>query len=169
MNKRLSDAMLGGVAGAIGASCMTVLRMLAHRAGLIDQMVPQAIVQGMERKARTRPPSGPSRAVDQALHLGYGAVMGALYGALVDRPAGAPRTGRAVSYGIAQWAFGAMVLLPALGVARPAWRKGLAENAVDLAAHVTYSSITAFVAGQFAEQAASSPRAGHPASPARVG
>jgi hypothetical protein len=169
MNQRLSDAMLGAVAGVIGASCMTLLRMVAHRAGLIDQMVPQAVEQALERKAEARPPAGGSRAADQALHLGYGAVMGALYGAVVDRPAGAPRAGRALSYGVAQWAFGAMVLLPGLGIARPAWRKGMTENAVDLAAHVTYSAITAFVAGQFAEQEESSPRAGHRASPARVG
>ena len=92
MNQRLSDALLGGVAGVIGASGMTVVRMLAHRAGLIDQMVPQAIEQGMERRAGRPDNPGVSRAADQALHLGYGLVMGALYSAVVSRPRRRPRT-----------------------------------------------------------------------------
>ncbi|HTE52754.1 MAG TPA: hypothetical protein VK698_18000 [Kofleriaceae bacterium] len=169
MNQRLSDALLGGVAGVIGASGMTIVRMLAHRAGLIDQMVPQAVVQKLERGAGRRPAPGSSRVVDQALHLGYGAALGAAYSALIDRPRRSPRVGHAIGYGAAQWAFGSMVLLPVLGIARPAWRKGLAENAVDLAAHLTFSGVSAFVAGEFDRQAATSPRAGHPASPARVG
>jgi len=172
MNQRVSDALLGAVAGVIGASGMTVLRMVAHRAGLIDQMVPQAVEQSLERRAGERPPGGTggARVLDQALHLGYGLAMGALYGAVVDPPRRRhKRSTRALGYGVAQWAFGSMVLLPGLGIARPAWRKGARENAVDLAAHLAYAGITAFVAGQFAEQAEESPRAGHKASPARVG
>lgn len=168
MNQRWSDAMQGGVAGVIAASCMTVVRMAAHRAGLIDRMVPQAVQEGIERRAGARPPRGGSRVADQALHLGYGAAMGAVYGAFVDRPHRAPRIGRSLAYGMAQWAFGAGVMLPALGVARPLWRRSLTENAVDLAAHLTYGAVTAFVSGEFARQD-ERPRSGHPASPARVG
>lgn len=168
MNQRLSDAMLGGVAGVIGASGMTVVRMLAHRAGLIDQMVPQAIQHGIERRAG-RPSPGVSRAADQALHLGYGLVMGAIYSSVVSRPRRKPRTFRSAAYGLAHWAFGSMVLLPGLGVARPAWRRGAKEVAVNIVAHVVYSEITSFVASEFARQEDQSPRAGHPRSPARVG
>lgn len=169
MNQRLSDALLGGVAGVIGASGMTVVRMLAHRAGLIDQMVPQAIEQGLERRAGRPPDPGISRAADQALHLGYGLVMGALYSAVVSRPRRKPKTLRSAAYGLAHWAFGSMVLLPGLRVARPAWRRGAAEIVVDIVAHVVYSEITSFVATEFARQEDQSPRAGHPGSPARVG
>ena len=169
MNQRLSDALLGGVAGVIGASGMTLVRMLAHRAGLIDQMVPQAIEQELERRTgRPRMP-GTSRAVDQALHLGYGLVMGAIYSAVVSRPRREPTTSRSAAYGLAHWAFGSMALLPGLRIAPPAWRRGMAENAVDIAAHVVYSEITSFVAREFARQEERSPRAGHPGAPARVG
>jgi hypothetical protein len=168
VNQRLSDAMQGGVAGVIAASCMTVVRMAAHRAGLIDRMVPQAVQEGIERRAGARPSRGGSRIAEQTLHLGYGAAFGAVYGAFVDRPRRAPRVGRSLLYGLAHWAFGAGVLLPSLGVARPIWRRSLAENAVDLAAHLTYGGVTAFVSGEFARQD-EQPRAGHPASPARVG
>jgi hypothetical protein len=170
MNQRLSDAVLGAVAGVIGAGGMTVLRMVAHRAGLIDRMVPQAVEHALERGAGERAPVAGARATDQALHLGYGLAAGALYGATIDRPSrAAPHAGRALAYGAAVWAFGSMVLLPGLRIARPAWRRGLAENAVDLAAHLAYAGITAFVAGEFARQEEESPRAGHPDSPARVG
>lgn len=169
MNQRLSDALLGGVAGVIGASGMTVVRMLAHRAGLIDQMVPQAIEQGVERRVGRPDNPGVSRAADQALHLGYGLVMGALYSAVVSRPRRKPRTVRSAAYGLAHWAFGSMVLLPGLRVARPAWRRGAKEIAVDITAHLVYSEIMSFVARELAWQEEESPRAGHPRSPARVG
>jgi hypothetical protein len=169
MNQRLSDALLGGVAGVIGASGMTVVRMLAHRAGLIDQMVPQAIEQGVERRTGRPDNPGVSRAADQALHLGYGLVMGALYSAVVSRPRRRHRAVRSAAYGLAHWAFGSMALLPGLRVARPAWRRGAAQNAVDIAAHVVYAEIASFVAGELARQEEVSPRAGHPSSPARVG
>ena len=170
MNQRLSDALLGGVSGAIGASAMTILRMAAHRAGLIDQMVPQAVEQSLERRAGERPDDKGSRSVlDQALHLGYGAALGAAYSAVIDRPRGGARPGRALGYGLANWAFGAMALLPAIGAARPAWRRGAAENAVDVAAHLLFAGVTAFVAGELHRQSRTSPPAGHPASPARVG
>lgn len=169
MNQRLSDALLGGVSGAIGASAMTILRMAAHRADLIDQMVPQAVEQSLERRAGERTDKGSRSVLDQALHLGYGAALGAAYSAAIDRPRGGPRLGRALGYGLANWAFGALALLPGIGAARPAWRRGAVENAVDVAAHLVFAGVTAFVAGELHRQSRTSPPAGHPASPARVG
>jgi hypothetical protein len=169
MHPRLSDALLGAVSGAIGASAMTILRMAAHRAGLIDQMVPQAVEQSLERRAGEHPDKGSRSVLDQTLHLGYGAALGAAYSAAVDRPRGGPRPGRAIGYGLFQWAFGAMVLLPGIRAARPAWRRGAGELAVDIAAHLAFAGVTAFVAGELHRQGETSPPAGHPASPARVG
>src|ERR1700742_2556752 len=55
----------GALSGAIGAGCMTVLRMLAHRARLIDQMVPQAVETWAKHHAPVRMLATPS---ESAVH-----------------------------------------------------------------------------------------------------
>ena len=45
----------GFVGEMIGASVMTVIRMTAHRAGLIDKTVPQAMTETLSRRVRPLP------------------------------------------------------------------------------------------------------------------
>jgi len=134
---------------------MTALRMLAHRARWIDQMVPQAV----EAKAKHRLPALASalpseRALhhiaDQLMHLGYGSSLGAVYGlALGKGPASATKI---ASFGVGVWAFGSFLLLPALKIMRPEWRAKPAEIAVNLGAHLLYAGTLALLTEELETQ-----------------
>jgi hypothetical protein len=150
----------GALAGALGAACMTALRMAAHRAGWIDAMVPQAVeVWGKDRAGLTRPRTLPTHHVaDQALHLGYGAASGALYALSVRRDRQAS-PGRALGLGSALWGFASLVLFPTLGIARPLWRARPREELVNFSAHALYGAVTVYLLDEFERQRQTQPRA----------
>lgn len=149
----LTRTIHGALAGISGAATMNVLRMLAHRAGLIDVMVPQKVEQRMRRAVGVRlwPTPGAYRVVDQVLHLGYGATWGALFGALTPVPARAS-IARTLAFGVGLWGIGSFVLFPALHIGRPAWESSTSENAVNIAAHVAYAAATALLVEELARQ-----------------
>jgi hypothetical protein len=125
---------------------MTVARMLAHRAKLIDQMVPQALEVWLKHELAVSLAALPSQralhhVAHQLLRLGYGAGAGAVHGlALGKGPASATKV---VGYGEAVWAFCYFFLLPALKIMRPEWRAKPVEIAVNLGAHLLYSGALA--------------------------
>lgn len=144
----------GALAGGIGAATMTVLRMLAHRAGVIEQMVPQSVEAWARHQLPVHLPAGPNQralhhVADQTLHLGYGATFGALYAATLGTRASA---GKVVAYGVGLWTFGSFVLLPGLRIARPEWRAKPIEIAVNLAAHLSYAAALALLTEEFETQ-----------------
>jgi len=154
----------GALGGVIGAACMTAVRMLAHRAKWIEQMVPQAV----EAKAKHHLPITPSailsalpsqRALhhiaDQLMHLGYGSGLGAAYGLVLGK--GPASTAKVVSYGLGVWGFGSFVLLPALKIMRPEWRAKPAEIAVNLAAHLLYAGTVALLTEELEKQSFAQP------------
>jgi hypothetical protein len=155
--KTIKDLLVhGALAGALGAAQMTVLRMLAHRAGWIDAMVPQAVEVWAKDKS---PLLAPRRAAthhvaDQLLHLGYGGVMGAAYALAKPGPA---RASRAIELGAGLWAFAAFVMFPALGIARPVWRASLREELVNLGAHLSYGVTTVYLLDELERQKLTEP------------
>ncbi len=159
MRKITSLALHGALAGGLGAACMTVVRMLAHRAGWISQMVPQAVeVWAKDQLHLDHPRTGPGHhAADQLLHVAYGSAWGAIYGASLARHGG-PTMARAVTLGLPIWAFGSMVLFPALKIGRPAWRAEPTEALVDLGAHLLYGAVTVFITDELERQKITQPR-----------
>lgn len=149
----------GAIAGGLAAACMTVLRMAAHRRGWIRQMVPQSVEVWVldEKLGLPRRPAALDHLADQVLHLGYGAATGALYAAALGRRRRS-LAGRGVGLGLPLWAFGNLVLLPALGIAKPAWRARPSETAVNLAAHLLYGLATALVTDELESQKRRQPR-----------
>lgn len=147
MERRSTRAAHAAVAGVIGAACMTVIRSAARHAGLIEKTVPQAIEETLTSAARSAPPEAPHRAIDQLMHLGYGAVMGALAAPLVPRHRSLPA--RAIGLGVGTWMVGAILVVPLLGAGPSAWRRSATENAVDLAAHLGFGFATELVRGDF--------------------
>jgi hypothetical protein len=149
----------GALAGALGAACMTALRMVAHRVGWIEAMVPQAVeVWAKDHAGLTRPRTLPTHHVaDQALHLGYGAATGALYALSAGRDRQAS-PGRALGFGSALWGFASLVLFPALGIARPLWRARPREELVNLSAHALYGAVTVYLLDEFERQRQTQPR-----------
>ena len=160
MERRLRRTIHGALGGVMGAACMTVARMLAQRAGLIQQMVPQAVEAWAKHQLPLTLGERPSqRAVhhlaDQVLHLGYGASFGALYGLLLGRQPASPR--KVLAFGLGVWVFGSFILLPSLKIVRPEWRAGAQEIAVNVGCHLLYASSLALLTDQFEEQSALQP------------
>ena len=163
----------GAIAGVIGASSMTVLRMFAHRAGWVQQMVPQAVEAWASRAAVRHGAPAPRglatrHVADQLLHFGYGATWGALFGVLHARAA-ANGPGSAVGFGLIQWAFGSMLLFPALNIGKPPWRSGSRENFVNVTAHLAYAALTSFLVEELRRQETDQPRTYEGSRHARLG
>jgi hypothetical protein len=152
-----AHAIYGALGGVVGAACMTVFRTLAHRRGAIDKSVPQAAEEWLTRRIGRAWPAEPAvhHAFDQLLHFGYGAALGAAYGALVGRlrrPGRHSPLGVGGAFGAATWLFGSWLVLPLLDVKRAPWRASLPETAVDLAAHLIYGASTALLVDELAQQ-----------------
>jgi hypothetical protein len=130
----------GAVGGVYGAAAMTLLRLAMHRAGVIDKMVPQVVEEWISDRLHADPPGREMghHTLDQLLHLAYGAGWGAMAGPFLTT--GHTRGGvwRAGVFGLTLWGVGMLALLPALRVARPAWKASVLENATNVAAHLAY-------------------------------
>ena len=149
----------GAVGGTIGAACMTAVRMLARRARIIDQMVPQAVETWTEHHLvgpAHRTPSALHHAADQMMHLGYGLTFGAVYGASLGRRRAT--SGKVLGYGVGVWVFGSFVLLPALKVLRPEWQAKPVEVAVNLGSHLVYAATLALLSDELELQSRAQPR-----------
>lgn len=75
--RSVGSAAAGGLYGAVA---LTVLRLFARRAGLVDKMVPDLIEEWVLREPSAPGTLGRHHAVDRALHLASGAAWGALAG-----------------------------------------------------------------------------------------
>jgi hypothetical protein len=132
---RLPDLVYGAIAGVNGAACMSVLRLAARRANLIDVMPPQVL---RESVSGSDAPPGATHAADHALHLGIGLAGGAAYAALP------PRTRGVVSgalFGAGLWAVSILVLAPALGARRAGEQITEPQGLVNLLAHLAYGAL----------------------------
>ncbi len=166
MTPTLRRTLHGALGGAMGAACMTVLRMLAHRAGLIEQMVPQAVEVWAQHTFPGRAPRSPSaralhHILDQSLHIGYGMSGGAVYGLLFGQTRASAKTVLAFGFGV--WGVGSFIVLPALKIMRPEWRASAREIAVNLSAHLAYASALALCTDELEQQALLQP-VGYPLS-----
>ena len=169
MQKTQQILVHGALAGALGAACMTALRMAAHRAGWLEVMVPQAVeVWAREKSGVARVSDAASHHVaDQLLHLGYGAFAGAVYAGVAGRQRA--NSTRALGFGSVLWAFGSAVLFPALRIARPLWRASPREELVNFAAHGLYGAVTVYLLDELERQRTTQPRTWLGVQTARVG
>jgi hypothetical protein len=149
-----SSAVYGGLGGAIGAACMTVVRMAARRAGVIDKTVPQVMEEWASRRTGIEPPGGAAghHVADHLLHLGFGLVMGVTYGLLFGRRRRGPIVRPGAAFGTGVWLFGSGVLLPLLGAGKPFWRAKAAENAINLSSHLLFGVVAATLTDELAAQ-----------------
>ncbi len=149
----LFSVVAGAIGGLVGASCMTVIRTFAQRAGFIEKTVPQVMEEWASERLDLEPPGGAPghHVVDQLLHLGYGVIWGALYGTILGRQAPALLVS-GVGFGVSLWAFGFFGLIPALRVHRPAHEATVAENGINIAAHLAYGLVVALLTDEITRQ-----------------
>lgn len=139
------DRILRGMtAGLIAAGVMSAVRLLAHRAGLIDRMVPQVLQERVAGEAGVALPGGEAahQLAAEAIHHVVGLAAGGLLGAAAATPG--TRTG--VAYGLGIWAVDALGLLPALRVQR------VGGLGVDATAHAVFGAVLAFAIRQLTAQ-----------------
>jgi hypothetical protein len=151
MAGRTTRAVYGALAGAIGAACMTPVRLMARRRGVIDKTISQTAEEWWAARADTARARGPAfhHALDQAMHLGYGAALGMAYALTPGRRRD---MARGLAFGLGTWLLGSWALMPAARVNRPPWRKSLGENLVDLVAHELFGLVTALVSEEMSRQ-----------------
>jgi hypothetical protein len=134
-------ALHGALGGIYGAAAMSILRLAARRAGVIDKMVPQVVEEWtLDRTGRKSSPASKTahHVLDQFLHLGYGAAVGGVCGLclLLSRPVEV--SGSAPLW---VWVCGPARLwccFRAFASRGRRWKSGFQENLTNVAAHLAY-------------------------------
>lgn len=86
-----------------------------------------------------RPSTHTKRMLSQAVHWGYGLLVGAGYGLIRGRRASASiEAARGVAYGFGLWLFGDMIAVPALGLSDKPGAYKPAVHVQALAGHIAY-------------------------------
>ena len=116
---------------------MSIARLAAKRAGLLRESPPEAVT-----RQRLAVPDGARPLVAGAIHLGYGALAGAAFGALPPRVR--DRRGAGAAYGAGSWILFEAAIAPALRLVQARERRPL-ERAVLLADHLLYGAVVASV------------------------
>jgi hypothetical protein len=149
MRPRAQSIVYSVLGGLAGAGCMTVVRSLGHRLGLYERTTPQAIEQAVAQVAKANPRGGPvtHHLADQAMHMGYAGVLGAVFGGVAEEGPQRPAL-RGMLFGLATWVLGANLMVPLLRAAPPSWRRSRGENAVDVLAHLLFGWATILVRDQ---------------------
>jgi hypothetical protein len=162
--------LFGAIAGALGAACMTVIRMAARRRGILEKTVPQAVEEWLAARlpGAEKAPPVVHHLADELMHVGYGAALGGIYGLTVRR-----RTPTAIlrgaGYGFAAWIAGSWIALPLMGAKGASWKKPPAENLVDLLAHLAFGTATAIVSEEMVVQSDRGPTSDRHRRAARIG
>jgi hypothetical protein len=140
----------GSVAGIVATAPMTAVMLMANREMPWRdhyKLPPRLITMDVSKKVLGRTPSGEStrKALSLVAHFGYGASVGAGYGA-TTRSCDLPRSAiQGVGYGLAVWGLSYLGWLPTLGMRASATRESWRRNAMMIGAHVVWGMTTGAV------------------------
>lgn len=136
--KGIIAGVIGGVAGTIAMTFAT--RLFPPR----TEEEPDATEEVAEKLAGHSLSPETKEVAGEAIHWGFGAAVGAAYGALAEYyPAATAREG--ASFGMALEALTHETALPALGLGAEPEDQSLRERASEVTAHVVYGVTTEFV------------------------
>jgi hypothetical protein len=128
----------GGLRGAIGAMAMSGFRTFTVDLGLVKQTPPEAIAKQRAHGILRMVPRKRRRAAIEAMHVGYGAFGGAVFGLLPDGVRRAAWAGPV--YGLVLWLGFELGIAPALGLSQ-AKRPRPVERAALAADHLLYGLV----------------------------
>lgn len=134
-------ALAGACGGIAGALAMSALHLAIGRMGGSHQQGDDSTVKAAEKVAGHKLSPEQKKVAGPAVHLGFGGVMGAAYGAAAEL-SDVVEAGAGVPFGLAIWAGAHMAAVPALGLAPSPLRQPLRDEAGEFAAHVVYGLVT---------------------------
>jgi uncharacterized membrane protein YagU involved in acid resistance len=143
------DYVKGFVAGMIGGLVGTGLKMIIDRA--LPTAQPQEehaariqVVEGAEDVINTDMDRNQEEVAQQALNIGFGAIVGGIYGVIVEA-APAVQAPAGVPFGAALWTAAHKIALPALGLAPKPLDDDLSIQAGQLGSHMAYGATVEIV------------------------
>ncbi len=139
----------GALAGIVATAAMSLLMLAARRAGLMGSLPPTKISGRLLSSVRVRRTPGRRTVTAVALHFGFGAGAGALFGLLRKGPLGRPpRVLCGLVFGTGVWLISYMGWVPALGIMEPAHRDRPGRPQSMLAAHWVYGAVLGGLSGR---------------------
>jgi ABC-type xylose transport system permease subunit len=137
MKRILREAAVGFASGVLATVPMTAEFRAAWRAGLIDEIPPHKAIRSVTSRL-----SEPRLSFVSAIaHLLVGGVAGSFYGVLVPRRMQSLASG--TLFGLAVWAIGYELLMPAATDIAPAHRDQRSRAATIVIAHVIFGAALA--------------------------
>jgi hypothetical protein len=143
---RFHDIVYGAIAGLNGAAGMSVLRLAARRANLVDVMPPQILRESVSGREI---PRAAAHVSDHALHVVIGLLGGAVFGALGRRSSRGLIPG--ALFGTGLWAISLLSFVPSLGVRHAQAQATGRQTAVNFVAHLLYGIVLPLTIREMAE------------------
>lgn len=135
-------ALRGALAGAIATLPMTIVMLGAQRAGLMGKLPPKKITQRMLDLGRVRRSRPADTAAATVSHVGYGTLVGALFGSLAQgRLLPKCPVSEGVLFGGAAWAASYFGWVPALGAMPPPTRDRKGRTVSMALAHAVFGAV----------------------------
>jgi hypothetical protein len=141
----------GSLSGVVATAALTVLRKTLASAGIVGETAPEQVVKRLEELNLLEGWSpGARRALAVFAHVGYGAGIGAFFGAL-RRTAGDPDEEASVgaALGVVGWAANWAGVLPLTGVHKPPWRQHTLKVLLPVVDHAFYGAVWGLVYRSF--------------------
>jgi hypothetical protein len=135
VNEDVQEVAHGSLRGAIGALAMSGFRTFTVDLGLLKQTPPEAIAKQRAHGILRMVPRKRRRVAIEAMHVGYGAVGGAMFGLLPDRVRRTPGAGPV--YGMVLWLGFELGIAPVLGLSQSKKPRPV-ERAATAADHLLY-------------------------------
>jgi len=134
---------LGAAAGTGATLGMSVIMLASRRMGMRAELPPVRIVEKSVEMVRHRPAHpGEKQTVATIVHFGFGAAVGALYGAVSVGVRSTPlSTALGILCGSGVWLVSYQGWIPALGIMPPASRDQPGRVGTMLIAHVVYGAL----------------------------
>lgn len=153
----LNGMVAGALGGVVSSLVMTAIRAGEKRAGIIVDTPPEEVHHWLEERSETvrTPDPKEDRALSEVWHLGYGAGLGAVYGALQSELDLEPFPSGPL-YGLGVYALSLGAIGPALNMTDAPWDESPpATTPARIVDHLLFGAITAVITEQILERTGS--------------